>query len=75
MPNKKQIEEAAKAIHAYELEHGYISREWGGTDIEGVYAEIATVALSAAEPFAVAVEVRLERLEDAVRELNPGLAI
>lgn len=54
MPNKKQIEEAAKAIHAYELEHGFVTREWNGAHAEPTYMEIAEAALTAAEPFSAA---------------------
>jgi hypothetical protein len=51
MANKKQIDEAAKAIHGYELSRGYITREWNGAQAEPVYCEIAKAALEAAEPF------------------------
>jgi hypothetical protein len=43
----KQLEAAAKALHAYELENGYITREWNAED-EVVYREMAKVALDAA---------------------------
>ena len=54
MANRKQIEEAAKAIHNFELSHGYITREWNGAHAEPVYCEIAKAALEAAAPFSEA---------------------
>ncbi len=52
---EKQIEAAARAIHAYELEHGYITRAWGGED-EMVYLDMARAALIAALPSALSGE-------------------
>ena len=54
MPNLRQIQVAAQAIHAYELAHGYITREWNGAHAEPVYMEIAKAALEAAEQFSQA---------------------
>lgn len=58
MANKKQIEEAAKAIHAFEQSHGYISREWHGAHAEPIYLAMAQAALAAAEPFREADKTR-----------------
>ena len=49
MATKKQIEVAAQAVHKFELEHGFITREWRGVQAETEYYEMARVALTASE--------------------------
>ena len=49
MVTQEEVETAAKAIHAFELERGLITREWNGAHAEADYCGMARAALRAAE--------------------------